>query len=167
MVGDMTQRATRDPELIVNELEQLAAQNPDRYTHRLAWALGSWGDRLWDEARQDEYLLAYEHAAHVVRVRVEAGTATEQEANDLPQHVGNVASVAYRIGRLEIARQAAEEAILRESSLAGVPRPERWDSKAFLARMTALLADASSTLASAPNQTPTTTPARNQGSRLT
>ena len=134
--------ALRNPELLVNELEQLAASGPDRYTHRLAWALGSWGDHLWEQGRPDEYLRAYEQAAHVVRVRVDAGIATEQEASDLPQHVGNVASVAYRTGRVDIARAAAEEAIEREWSLAAVPRPEHWDSEAFLACMRAIQASA-------------------------
>jgi hypothetical protein len=128
----------RDPERVVNDLEQLAASDPDRHAHRLAWALGSWGDHFWDGSRQDEYLRAYEQAAQVVRLRVDAGIATEQELSDLPQHVGNVASVAFRIGRLEVAFAAAEEAIVRELALGDAPRPPQWDGVGFVSRMRAL-----------------------------
>lgn len=137
---DVGQRVPADPERAVAHLEHLAASDPNRYTHRLAWALGSWGDHSWDEGRHDEYLHAYEQAAHVVRVRVDAGIATEQELSDLPQHVGNVASVAFRIGRLDVALAAAEEAISRELALGAAPRPPQWDSAAFVARMRALRA---------------------------
>jgi len=132
---------TRDPELTVAQLEHLAACDPDRYTHRLAWALGSLGDRHYECGRLDDYLWAYQQAAGLIRTRVDAGIATEQEASDLPQHVGNVASVAFRIGRLEVALAAAEEAIVRELALGGAPRPPQWDSAGFVARMRALRED--------------------------
>jgi hypothetical protein len=139
-IGPLADADPHDAESAVNELEHLAKSNPDRYTHRLAWALGSWGDHLWDEGRHAEYLRAYEQAAHVVRVRVDAGIATRQEVSELPQHVGNVASVAFRVGRLDLARAAAEEAIMRESVLGAVPRPPQWDGAALVARMRAILA---------------------------
>lgn len=167
IVDAMTEGDARDQEPLVNELEQLAAQDPDCYTHLLAWALGLWGDHLWDLGLPDDYLRAYEEAAHVVRLRVDAGIATEQEASDLPQHVGNVASVAYRIGQLDVARAAADEALTRESALAGAPRPEQWDSEAFVARMTALLADATIAPESAPHQIATTAQPSHQGGPLT
>jgi hypothetical protein len=138
-----TDPTTRDPELTVAQLEHLAASDPDpdpdRYTHRLAWALGSLGDRHDECGRLDDYLWAYQQAAGLIRTRVDAGIATEQEASDLPQHVGNVASVAFRIGRPEVAlAAAAEEAIVRELALGDAPRPPQWDGTGFVARMRAL-----------------------------
>lgn len=126
------------PELKVNHLEQLAASNPDKYTHLLAWALGSLGDGHWDQGRRDEYPWAYEQAATLIRTRVDAGIATEQETTDLPQHVGNVASVAFRIGRRDVARAAADKAIARELALGDAPRPPQWDGPGFVTRMRAL-----------------------------
>ena len=136
-----TDPTTRDPELSVAKLEHLAASDPDRYTHRLAWALGSLGDRHYECGRLDDYLWVYEQAAGLIGTRVDAGIATEQEATDLPQHVGNVASVAFRIGRPEVARAAAEEAIVRELALGGAPRPPQWDGTGFVARMRAIRDD--------------------------
>ena len=132
---------THDPERAVAQLEYLAASDPDRHMHRLAWALDSLGDGHYDGGRYDEYLDAYERAAHLVRTRVDAGIATEQEATDLPQHVGNVASVAFRIGRLEVALAAAEEAIVRELALGDTPQPPQWNGPAFIVRMRALRED--------------------------
>lgn len=146
-----TDPTTRDPELTVAKLEHLAASDPDpgpdpgpdpdRYTHRLAWALGSLGYRHYECGRLDDYLWAYQQAAGLIRTRVDAGIATEQEATDLPQHVGNVASVAFRIGRPEVALTAAEEAIMRELALGGAPRPPQWDGAGFVSRLRALRED--------------------------
>jgi hypothetical protein len=135
-----TEQPPRDPELSLARLEHLASSDPGRYMHRLAWALGSLGDRHHECVRLDDYLWAYQQAAHLIRTRVDAGIATEQEAFDLPQHVGNVASVAFRIGRLEVALAAAEEAVVRELALGSVPRPPQWDGPAFIARMRAIQA---------------------------
>jgi len=129
-----------DPERSVARLEHLAASDPDRYTHRLAWALGKLGDHHYKDGRLDDYLWACQQAAGFIRIRVDADIATDQEATDLPQHVGNVASVAFRIGRLDVALAAAEEAIVRELAFDDMSRPPQWNGATFIARMRALRA---------------------------
>lgn len=123
----------------VGRLEQLAESDPGRYTGRLAWALTRLADSHFEAGRYDACLETYQQAAELIRARVDAGVATAEEEAELPQHVGNVASVAARLGRHDFARGAAEEAILRELALGATPRAAHSNHEAFLADMRALL----------------------------
>ncbi len=97
--------------------ENLVDQNPSRYTARWAWALNTLGAAFAEQGDDAERLVHFELAARIVRSRVDAGVASDEEQHDLPAHLSNLASVALQVGELDIALRALQEAEVRWATL--------------------------------------------------
>ncbi|WP_152650318.1 hypothetical protein [Demequina aestuarii] len=97
--------------------EHLADQSPSRYTARWAWAIASVGSTFAELGDHAERLIHFDLAASIVRARVDAGVASDEEQHDLPAHLSNLAAVALQVGELDLARRALREAEVRWASL--------------------------------------------------
>lgn len=101
----------------VASLERLAVADPPAHTSRLAWELGELGDLYRNAGIEPEWLACYQRAAGLVRERVAAPDATDDERWDLQQHVFNLASVSLRAGERSRTLAAINEALERVESL--------------------------------------------------
>ncbi|PKQ18265.1 MAG: hypothetical protein CVT68_04275 [Actinobacteria bacterium HGW-Actinobacteria-8] len=97
--------------------EHLADRSPAEYAARWAWAIHTVGAAFGEQGDEPERLAHFELAASIVRARVDAGVASDEEQHDLPAHLSNLASVALQVGELDIARRALREAELRWANL--------------------------------------------------
>ena|SRR5660398_52160 len=66
----------RDEEYVASHFENLAEQNPARYTARWAWAVHRVGSAFREQGDDDEWLAHWELAANTLRARVDAGVAS-------------------------------------------------------------------------------------------
>lgn len=107
----------REEEYVAAHFENLAEQNPARYTARWAWAVHRVGSAFRERGDVDEWVAHWELIANTLRARVDAGVASDEESHDLPAHVANLASAALQIGNLDAAHHAVQEAQVRWTCL--------------------------------------------------
>lgn len=105
-----------DREREVLRLTALQDQEPGRYTADLAWALVRFAEAIIRSGRVDDGLDVMLAAVRLLRDRVDAGVAGDQEACDLPLHLDGYAALLADARQVEHALEASDEAITRHNA---------------------------------------------------